>query len=75
MKEKIKNLRYGIIILLVTVLVSIPLCWKNLNYYNDDGIQHISRAFLTMKNLEKGQSTLVLPQLENGFLNNIVIRL
>ena len=67
MKEKIKNLRYGIIILIVAILASIPLFWKNFNYYNDDGIQHISRAFLTMQNLEKDQSTLVLPQLENGF--------
>ena len=48
-------------------MVSIPLFWKSFNYFNDDGIQHISRAFLTMKNLEKGQSTLVLPQLENNF--------
>ena len=67
MKEKIKNLRYGIIILIVAILASIPLFWKNFDYYHDDGIQHISRAFLTMENLEKGQSTLVLPQLENGF--------
>ena len=63
MKEKINCLRYGIIILIVAIVISIPLCWKNFNYYNDDGIQHIARAFLTMENLEKGQSTLVLPKL------------
>ena len=67
MKEKINCLRYGIIILIVAIVISIPLFWKNFNYYNDDGIQHIARAFLTMENLEKGQSTLVLPKLENGF--------
>ena len=49
MKEKIKSLKYGIIILIVAILVSIPLCWKNFNYNHDDGVQHISRAFLTRK--------------------------
>lgn len=67
MKEKIKNLRYGIIILIISIVISIPLCWKNFNYYNDDGIQHIARAFLTEKALSSNQSTKVLPRLENGF--------
>ena len=47
MKEKIKNIRYGMAIFIVAILVSIPLCWKNFDYYHDDGIQHITRAFLT----------------------------
>ncbi|MBR1540583.1 MAG: glycosyltransferase family 39 protein [Clostridia bacterium] len=67
MKEKIKNIRYGIIILIVAILVSIPLCWKNLNYYKDDGIQHIARAFLTSEAMQEGKSFQVLSRLENGF--------
>lgn len=67
MKKKIKDLRYGIIILIVAILVSIPLCWKNFNYYNDDGIQHISRAFLTGEAIKNGDSFTVLSKLENGF--------
>ena len=67
MKEKIKNVRYGIIILIVAMFVSIPLCWKNFNYYNDDGIQHIARAFLTGEAMKAGESFTVLSSLENGF--------
>lgn len=67
MKEKIKNLRYGLVILIVAILVSIPLCWKNFNYYNDDGIQHIARAFLTSEAMKSGESFTVLSRLENGF--------
>ena len=53
MKEKIKNFRYGIVIFIVAILVSIPLFWKNFNFYNDDGIQHITRAFLTRRSNKK----------------------
>ena len=53
MKEKLKDFRYGIIILIVAILVSIPLFWKDFNYYNDDGIQHIARSFLTSEAMEK----------------------
>ncbi|MBR2289522.1 MAG: hypothetical protein IJ867_02675 [Clostridia bacterium] len=67
MKEKLKNLRSGIVILVVAVLVCIPLFWKNWNYYYDDGIQHIARGFLTMEAINKGQSFTVLSRLENGF--------
>ena len=67
MKDKIKNLRYGIVILIVAILVSIPLCWRNFNYYSDDGIQHIARSFLTQQALNNGQSFTVLSGLENGF--------
>lgn len=67
MKEKIKNVRYGIIILVVAMFVSIPLCWKNFNCYNDDGIQHIARAFLTGEAMKTGESFTVLSSLENGF--------
>ena len=67
MKEKIKDLRYGLIILIVAIIVSIPLCWKNFNYYNDDGIQHIARGYLTSQAMKNGESFTVLSRLENGF--------
>ena len=47
MKEKIKKFKYGIVIFAIAILASLPLCWEKFNYYNDDGIQHIARAFLT----------------------------
>ncbi len=67
MKEKIKNLRYGFILLIVAIVVSVPLCWKNFDYYHDDGIQHIARAFLTKQALNNKQSPTILPQLQNSF--------
>lgn len=67
MKEKIKNLRYVIIILIVTIIASIPLCWKNFNYFYDDGIQHIGKAFLISNAMQKGESFTVLSSLENNF--------
>ena len=67
MKDKIKNLRYGIIILIVATLASIPLFWKNWDYYHDDGIQHIARAFLTSEAMQKGENFTVLSRLENNF--------
>lgn len=67
MKEKIKNVRYGILILVVAILISIPLCQKKFNYYNDDGIQHIARAFLTSDAIKNGESFTVLSKLENNF--------
>ena len=67
MKEKLKNLKYGIIILIVSIVISIPLCQKNFNYYHDDGIQHIARAFLTSEAMKNGESPVVLSSLENDF--------
>ena len=67
MKEKLKNCRYGIVILIVAIFVCIPLFSKKFDYYHDDGIQHIARSFLTLENMKKGQSVTVLPRLENGF--------
>lgn len=64
MKDKIK---YSIIILLVSLVVCIPLFWKNLNVYYDDGIQHIVRGFLTSNAIKSGENTLVLSKLANGF--------
>ena len=67
MKEKIKKIRYGIIIFIVAIIVSIPLYWKNFNYYADDGVQHIARAFLTSEEMKNGERFTVLSRLENGF--------
>jgi len=67
MKEKFKCVKYGIIILIVAILVSIPLFWKNFNYYNDDGIQHIARSFLTADAMKNGENFTVLSRLEKGF--------
>ena len=53
MKEKIKKSRYGIIILITTIIICIPLFLKNLNIYHDDGIQHIARGLLTSEAIKK----------------------
>ena len=60
MKEKLKNLRYIVILFIVAILVSIPLFWKNLDFYHDDGVQHIYRAISTQENMNNYQSTAVL---------------
>ena len=67
MKEKLKNLRYIVILFIVAIIVSIPLFWKNLDFYHDDGVQHIYRAISTQENMNNYQSTAVLPRLQNGF--------
>jgi uncharacterized membrane protein len=67
MKNKLKNYKYGLIILLTVVILSIPMFWKNLNVYSDDGVQHIVRAYLTAKQIKAGQNTTVLSALSNGF--------
>ena len=67
MKEKIKNIKFGVIIFLVALVISIPLFWKNLDVYADDGSQHIIRGFLTCEALKKGESSTVLSRLSNGF--------
>ena len=32
MKNKIKSLKYGIVILIVAIITCVPLTWKNLKY-------------------------------------------
>jgi len=46
MKEKLKNFKYGIIIFIVAVVVSIPLFWKNLNVYADDRYSAYSKRYI-----------------------------
>lgn len=67
MKEKIKNLKYILILIIIGSLVSIPLFWKNLNIYNGSGIEFISKAYETHISIKNGESTYVLSNLANGF--------
>ena len=67
MKEKIKSCKYIIIILITALVVGIPLFWKNLDVYADDGIQHLVRGFLTSNSVKAGENTNVLNRLANGF--------
>lgn len=67
MKEKIKKIIYYIIIVVVALFISIPLLDKHLDVYFDDGIQHIARAYSVSLSLEKGESTMVLSNLMNGY--------
>ena len=67
MKEKIKSFKYGIIILIIEIFVSIPLLGKNLDVYFDDGIQHIGRAYATYNSIKNGENTAVLSSLGNGY--------
>lgn len=66
-KDKIKNIRYGIVILAVAILISIPLFQKDFDYYHDDGVQHIARAFLTSEAMNANESSTVLSKLQNNF--------
>ena len=67
MKEKLKQYKYFITIFLVALILSIPLFWKDLNVYYDDGIQHIARAYATYLSIINGEHTEVLLSLANGF--------
>lgn len=67
MKEKIKKIIYYILIVVVAIFISIPLLNKHLDVYFDDGIQHIARAYSVSLSLEKGESTIVLSNLINGY--------
>ena len=65
MKEKIKD---GIIILIFTLIVSIPLASNNLNIYRDDGIQHIARLMGTYQSITEGQTIpVIMSNFCNGF--------
>lgn len=59
--------KYLLCILVASIILSIPLLQKNLNVYYDDGIQHISRAYVTYITLKSGENINILPALCNGF--------
>lgn len=67
MKDKLKKLKYIFIILIVSLILCIPLLWKDLNVYYDDGIQHIARAYSTYMSIQSHQSPSILSNLANGF--------
>lgn len=45
---------YIIILIIVASIVCLPLLSSNLNVYQDDGIQHIARAFGTYESIKDG---------------------
>ena len=67
MDGKLKNMTYILIIVLVTLILCIPLLWKDLNVYYDDGIQHIARAYSTALSIKNHENTTVLSNLANEF--------
>lgn len=67
MKNKFKKYKPYLIILIVAIIVSIPLLFKNLNIYQDDGVQHVCRLIRTWQTLSQKQ---FLPMIMSGELNN-----
>ena len=67
MKKILQKYKFFLIIFIIAVIVSIPLFWKDLDVYYDDGIQHIARAYATYISILNGEHTEVLSSLANGF--------
>lgn len=67
MKAFFNKYKFYIIILLSALLISIPLTWKNLYVYFDDGIQHIARAYSSYLSIKQGENPTVLSNLANSF--------
>ena len=44
MKERLKNIKNFLIILIAAIIISFPLLKGNIDVYFDDGIQHIGRS-------------------------------
>lgn len=57
MKERLKSYSF---ILIVSIIVCIPLFFKNFDIYGDDGIQHICRLMGTYQSIEEGQTFPVI---------------
>ena len=54
------RLKYYIILLIISLIISIPLLNKNFYIYVDDGIQHICRLMGTYESILEGQSFSVI---------------
>ena len=67
MKEKLKNNKYLLIILIASIIISLPLLKSNTDVYFDDGIQHIGRAYETYLELQNNDNPKILSNLTNGF--------
>lgn len=65
MKNKIKDY---LIILVFTIIISIPLFNENFNIYIDDGVQHIARLMGTCQTItEKQVPPVIMSNFCNGF--------
>lgn len=67
MKEKLKNSKYFLIILIASIIISLPLLKSNTDVYFDDGIQHIGRAYETYLEIQNNDNPKILSNLTNGF--------
>ena len=66
MKDKFKS--YIIIIMMISIIVSIPLFSQEYNIYIDDGIQHVCRIMGTYQSVTEGQAFFVImSNFCNGF--------
>lgn len=63
MKIRIRNC---IIILIFTIILSIPMMLNDFNVYGDDGVQHISRLMGTAQSISEGQ---IIPVIMSNFCN------
>ena len=64
---KEKEIINYILIIIASIIISIPLANKNLNIYRDDGIQHICRIIGTEQTLADKQ---FLPMIMSNLCNN-----
>lgn len=67
MREKLKNIKYFLIILIAAIIISFPALKDNINIYFDDGIQHIGRAYETYLEIQNKGNSKILSNLTNGF--------
>ena len=63
MKIRIRNY---IIILIFTIILSIPMMLNEFNVYGDDGVQHIARLMGTAQSISEGQ---IIPVIMSNFCN------
>lgn len=55
MKKKLSKIQFALIILVISIVVSLPILEENLNVYFDDGSQHISRAYSSYLSITNGK--------------------
>lgn len=67
MKEKPNNTKYFLIILIASIIISLPLLKSNTDIYFDDGIQHIGRAYETYLEIQNKGNPKILSNLTNEF--------
>ena len=67
MKEKLNNTKYFLIILIASIIISLPLLKSNIDVYFDDGIQHIGRAYETYLEIQNKGNPKILSNLTNEF--------